>query len=336
MSVYVPLLGFLWRMLESYDVDPSLAIDKALYRPGEKSSYAERISSAEYNSILDRAATLVNDPAIGLRCAQFVHPSHLGALGYAWLASSSLRSALLLFERFHRIVNEQIEVRVQELPDRIRISYGMSPQPSQPDLLADGQLAILLRLCRLNFGTHLQPIEVNLKRPRPPDPAPWLEYFGTVVRFGQPEVSLAISTRDADTPLTGSNRELVHIHEEMIQRHLMKLDRNNILNRARLSIMEQLPSGRVTEDGLALALNMSKRSLHRKLRENDETFRSLLIQVRTDLAGRYISGDEYSITEISFLLGYSDSSIFSRAFRNWFGCSPTQARKQGKLADFTT
>jgi len=66
--------------------------------------------------------------------------------------------------------------------------------------------------------------------------------------------------------------------------------------------------------------------------ENDETFRSLLKQVRSDLAERYIRNDDYSITEIAFLLGYTDTSAFSRAYRNLFGRPPTQTRAEGKAA----
>ena len=332
MSVYAPLLGSLWRTLESYGLDPVQVIDESHYRPGENSSYAERVSFAEYDDSLARAAALIRDPAVGIRSAQFIHPSHLGAFGHAWLASSCLRTALLRAERFTRMFNEQIEMRVNELPDRVRVSYRMLREPTRPDLVGDSLLANLLQLCRMNFGEKLKPVEIRLKRSEPPDSSPWLEYFGTIVCFGQAENSLAISASDADTPLTGSNSELVTVHEEVIRRHLMKLDRNNVLNRSRIGIMEQLPSGRVTQDALADVLNMSKRTLHRKLRENDETFRSLLTQVRMDLAERYISNDHYSFTEIAFLLGYTDSSAFSRAFRSWFGYSPTQARARNRAA----
>ena len=332
MSVYAPLLGTLWRTLESYDVDPGLVINESLYRPEKKSLIGERIGFAKYDETLTRAAALVADPAIGIHSAQFLHPSHLGALGHAWLASSSLRTAMRRAERFSHMFNEQVEISVQELPNRIRITYRMLQQPAHPDLVGDSHLASLLMLCRLNFGPDLNPVEVNLKRPEPTDPAPWLEYFDTVVRFDQAENSLAIKNEDADKPLTGSNSELVAVHEEVIQRHLLNLDRNNILNRTRLRIMEHLPSGRVTENNTARVLNMSKRTLHRKLRENNETFSSLLMQVRLDLSERYIRNHDYSITEIAFLLGYTDTSAFSRAYRNWFGRSPTQARDQNKAA----
>ena len=332
MSVYAPLLGNLWLTLESYGLDPGRVIDEAYFRPGQTRLHAERVSFAEYDTALARAAALVKDPAVGIRAAQFMHPSHLGALGHAWLASSSLRTALFRAKRYHRMVNEQIEMKLKEIPNSVRVSYRMLQQPTHPDLFGDALLANLLKLCRINFGSKLVPVEVKLKRQEPLDPEPWFRYFGTAICFDQTEDSLSISAADADAPLTGSNSELVAVHEEVIRRHLMRLDRNNILNRTRLRIMEQLPSGRVTEDGLARELNMSKRTLHRKLRENDETFRSLLGKVRMDLAERYIRNDDYSFTEIAFLLGYADSSVFSRAFRAWFGNSPTQAREQNKAA----
>ena len=327
MSVYAPLLGTLWRTLESYGVDPRGVIDEALYRPGKKSLVSQRVDSRDYHAAVAKAARLVADPAVGIRSAQFMHPSYLGALGYAWLASHDLRAALHLAERFQRMYDEETEMQVTELPDRIRVTYGTSKQSAWPDLEGDSHLANMLMLCRVNFGPELLPLQVKVKRQRPDDPSPWLDYFGTDVAFGQDEDSLSISAEDADQPLTGSNPELVAIHEEVIERYLMKLDRRNILNRIRLGLMEQLPSGRVTEDDMAKLLNMSKRTLHRKLRENDETFRTLLTQVRMDLAERYIRNRDFSITEVAFLLGYADTSSFSRAFKGWFGQSPTQLRE---------
>ena len=332
MSVYSRSLGTLWNTLKSYGVDPAIVIDTGLYQPTDDASSAERISFTEYDAILARAGAVVRDPAIGIRTAQFMHPSHLGALGHAWLASSCLRTALLRSERFHRMFNEQVELRVQELPDRVSATYRILQQPTRPYELGDAILSGLLKLCRINFGSNLEPVEVNLKRPEPPDPKPWIEFFGEAIQFAQSEISLSIDKRDADMPLTGSNSELVAVNEEVMRRHLVKIGRNNIINQSRVRIMEQLPSGRVTKNDLADGLNMSERTLHRKLREQDETFRSLLIKVRMDLAEQYIRNEGFSMTEIAFLLGFADTSAFSRAFRSWFGLSPTKARERNKAA----
>lgn len=327
MSVFAPLLGHLWRALESCGVDPREVIEERLYRPGDASAAARRISFADYDDSLRRGIAAAGDPAFALRAARWLHPSHLGALGHVWLASPCLRDALERVARLARMFNDQVQFSLAESPGRVRIEYRMLRPLSEPDIVGEAHVASLLQLCRMNFGPELRPVEVMLTRSEPADPAPWIEYFGPVIRFGQDCNSLSLSAADADAPLTGSNPELLAIHEDVIDRYLLKLDRDNIVNRLRLCLIEELPSGRVTEDDIAQHLNISKRTLYRKLRENNETFRTILAQVRRDLASRYVRDRAFSMTEIAFLLGYNDTSAFSRAFKSWFGRSPTQARE---------
>jgi AraC-like DNA-binding protein len=326
------MVGLIWRTLESYGLDPRRIIDEAHYRPGDASATGKRITFEYYDDVQRRAIELIGDPAVGLKTARFLHPSHLGALGYAWLAAPNLRTALLRSERHTRMFNEHVEMRVDVLPERIRVSYHQRSVPSRPDEVADGQLAGLLALCRINFGEDLMPVEVTLRRARPADPSPWRDYFGIEVKFGQPENSLSIGAADADRPLTGANRELLAVHDEVIRRHLAHLDSASILERVRMAIVEELPSGRATEEQVAEALSMSRRTLHRRLREHGTTFRGILAQTRQELARRYIGDARYSVTEVAFTLGYADTSAFSRAFRGWFGISPTEARQRSRTA----
>lgn len=328
MSVYAPILGMLWRTAETYGVDPGLAIDASMYRPDRKTLLVERIPFAGFDDALTRLCKLTQDPALGIRTAQALHPSYFGALGHAWMASFSLRTALKRLERFQALLDEHSDIKVEEKRDRIRITYMMTRQHVCPDVFADLHQAQLLAMCRANFGAGLAPVEISLNRPTPEDPTPWLDFFGQVVRFNQPEIAIAFTNEQADMPLPVSNPELVALHDASIRRHLLKLKQGDILNLCRMRLAERLPSGRVTEKELAKALNMSTRTLHRRLREGNETFRSLLEKVRTDLAGRYIRNHNYNVTEIAFLLGYTDISAFSRAFKGWFGYSPTEARER--------
>lgn len=327
MSVYAPLLGISWHALEAHGHDPAKVIDAKHYRPDRWPPVPERISSRVYDTITARAITLIDDPTLGLQVGDFLHPFHLGAVGGAWLASSSLRNAMMLIARFVHNHNTQLDLRIEELPDRIRAVYEYQTPRAFPDIFGDSWPASLYSLCNKNLGRKLVPLEVTLSRSKPEDPGPWYDYFGVEVRFAQPLNGLSISLDDADKPLTGGNPELVAIHEEIMQKQLLKINRDNIIYRARLSIMERLPSGRVTSDLLASDLNMSRRTLHRKLHENDENFRNLLLSVRKDLAQLYIRSNTHSITDITFMLGYADTSAFSRAFKAWFGSSPTLVRQ---------
>ena len=326
MTVFAPLVGMLWRTLEAYGIDPRRVIDENTYQPGGSGRLNERIAFSTYEKMELSAARLINDPAAGLRSAEQLHPSHLGALGHAWMASSSLRTAIERARRFSRMYHEKIGIFITDESDVLKVEYRLRYQSSMPDMLADSQLASLLTLCRLNFGKSLRPAFVRMQRNPPSDPEPWHDFFGVKVQFNQAENCLALWNRDADKQLTGSNPMLVALHEDVIKRQIAELDRSDILNRTLAAIIDQLPSGGVSEGSVAKELNLTVRTLRRKLSEKGIGFRSLLTNVRKDLVKRYIDDPSYTVTEISFLLGYTDTSAFSRAFKRWNGISPTHAR----------
>lgn len=326
MTIFAPLIGSLWRTLEAYGIDPMRVIEEDVYHPDRAFGMSERVPYAIYNDIVGRVTDLVADPAIGLRSAEFLHPSHLGALGHAWLASSSLRTAIGRAQRFSRMYDERIDMQVSDEPGVLKVVYRQDRNISMRGLMADAQLASLLVMCRLNFGRQLVPAYVRMCRSTPANPSPWHELFGLEVVFDQAENCLAFKAHDANKQLTGSSPMLVTLHEDVIKRQIADLDRSDIIKRTIVTIMEQLPSGGVSEVSVADALNMTKRTLHRKLSEKEISFRTLLTGVRKDLVQRYINEPAYNMTEISFLLGYADTSAFSRAFKRWYGRSPTMAR----------
>ena len=77
---------------------------------------------------------------------------------------------------------------------------------------------------------------------------------------------------------------------------------------------------------MAKIVGIQSRTMHRRLSTEGVTFRALLRNVRMDLAKRYIGDPQYSVTDVAFMLGYSDVSAFSRAFRSWFGTTPSRFR----------
>ena len=327
MTIFAPLTGMLWRTLEAYGIDPRRVIKEEIYQPDGAFRMGARIPYSAYNQILEKAIGLINDPTVGLKSAEYLHPSHLGALGHAWLASSTLKTAIARAQRFSRMFDERLDMQVTAEPGVLKVVYMTEYSSQLPDIAMDSNLASLLILCRLNFGNSLLPVYVCMCRSAPSDPKPWHDFFGVEVQFDQGENSMAIRHQDAIKPLTGSSPMMVDLHEDIIKRQIAELDRSDIINRALVVIMDQLPSGGVSEVSVAEALNMTTRTLHRRLVEKGIGFRSLLTNVRKELVKRYIDEPDYSFTEISFLLGYTDTSAFSRAFKRWHGISPTEARK---------
>jgi AraC-like DNA-binding protein len=130
----------------------------------------------------------------------------------------------------------------------------------------------------------------------------------------------------ADEPLPGFNPQIVQQMDQMIIDYLAKLDRNDVLGRARAAILKLLPSGEVSLESVANALNISARTLTRKLNDEGESFKNLLAKTRRDLSEKYIMDKSLTLTEISFLLGFSEASSFSRAYKSWTGRSPSLHR----------
>ena len=97
--------------------------------------------------------------------------------------------------------------------------------------------------------------------------------------------------------------------------------------------MEKLPAGRVSEAAVARELNLSQRSLQRRLREQGTSFNELLDGIRHELSGQYVTDSSRSFTEIAFLLGFSEPSNFARAFKRWHGVAPGAFRARALGAE---
>jgi AraC-like DNA-binding protein len=98
--------------------------------------------------------------------------------------------------------------------------------------------------------------------------------------------------------------------------------------RVKVALLEHLPSGHVSEEEIAQGLHLSLRTLQRKLRDEGTSYKELLDETRRELATEYIKNPHVSISEITYLLGFSEPSNFSRAFKRWTGSSPSAFRAE--------
>ena len=142
-----------------------------------------------------------------------------------------------------------------------------------------------------------------------------------------PEIRIGIDSKDIDRPLPGASRELAQMHDRTAMEYLEKLGRASIANRARSLIIDYLATGLVSKQQVADGLCLSSRSLELKLASEGTNFQQTLDDTRRSLASGYIEQSGIAITEIAYLLGFSDAANFTRAFKRWTGKSPTDFRK---------
>jgi AraC-like DNA-binding protein len=320
------------RLLEMHGLDSvALARQVGIVIP-EELAPTDRIQADKGDAVLQLAIPLIHDPAFGLQVARCWHPANLGVLGYAWLSSSTLRTGLRRMERYHRLVGDRGATEIEEVRQGIKVRFwAKRGDPAEVPVAAvavDMAIALLLDMCRLNAGAALRPVAVSLRRKKPEATAPYERFFGCPVRFGAAENFFLLAREDADALLPSSNKQLATVFDTMLGAELALLDKSDVIARCRAAVLEHLTSGEASEEDTAKQLNMSPRTLQRKLAEASLTYQQLLDATRRDLALRYIDDGGRSISDITFSLGFSQPSAFTRAFKRWTGSSPSDYRAE--------
>ncbi len=327
MSVFAPSLVNLWKSIESYGIDPAPLFEEEEIRVTLPIDPGVRLPYVKVDRLRARAEKLCGDEAFGLRSAEVYLASQFGALGYAWQASLTLRKACMRLERFIRVINDKAFIRVEDRDGCMVVTLGIGLDSQCKFARDDGALALITRMCRLICGDHFRLQAVNFQHEAPKDIKPYFEYFGCELNFSSAENQLLIPINLADEMLAGANPELALLNDKVVTRRLASIDRSDIVARLRAVLLDLLPLGNVSDDLAAEALHVSVRTMHRKLVEMNSSFRALLAETRRELAEQYILDNSLTLTEISLLLGFSEPSSFSRAYKNWTGTAPSEVRQ---------
>ena len=321
--------NMLWKLIEANGHDPKALFSDAGIDPGLLNIPGARVPYASVSKIWAKATEIIDDPCFGLRVHKYWHPSYFHALGYAWLASHTLREAINRFVRYLRVVSEKVFLELEEDSDGFTFIFDFDLLGMRIPAQIDMGMAMKIHMCRLNYGEGLKPLSVNFIHAEPPCAEEYMAIFKAPVHFSSNRDSLTLSLADVDKELVGANPQLARLHDQVMIDYLGKLDGDNIVDRVTAVIIDMLPSGGVADEKVAKQLNMSVRSLQRRLKVVGTTFRTLLDGVRKKLATTYVRDQDIELVEVAFLLGYSDQSAFSRAFKRWTSYSPSELRKSG-------
>jgi AraC-like DNA-binding protein len=185
----------------------------------------------------------------------------------------------------------------------------------------------MLRLMRLLYRPDFSPSRVEFHHPCPLEgPGPYIVCFGVSPVFEQQETGMSFPAAAMDEPLTGASPELAQHNDTIARDYLARLHKADVAGRVRAKIIERLSSGDCSRRKVASDLCMSEETLHHKLARCNTNFQELLNETRKELALGYLARRSLFVTEITFLLGFSDVSNFTRAFKRWTGTSPTLYR----------
>lgn len=325
------MLATVWlmllRLVERHGLDPRSFTEEIGIAPETLRDVRARLPSQLADIAFRKALTVIPDPAFALLAAQCWHPSNLGTMGYAWLSSRTLHTGLKRMERFSRIIGSRFTYRCVEEPTGLRLVFDHGRGDAEiGHVITDFSLSILFDMCRTNFGRELNATAVRLRRPQPADPTPWQAFYGCDISFGANEDSLLLDSATVNTPLPTANIPLANTFDAILTEQLATFFQDDIVSRCKACLLQQLTSGLPSAQEVSAALGLSLRSLQRKLHDLGLSYQGVLDESRHELARRYLDDPARSVTEITFLLGFSEQSAFTRAFKRWSGMSPTTYR----------
>lgn len=323
VHVWGGLAGLLLSYLDDCGLEaPDLRQALQSYESGQ------RMPITVWWSLLERIAQVQPLPAVGLRIGEHIRVQHLGVLGYLAASCDTLGEALLRFQRFQPLLHNLAPSLVSRSTHDVRFgwdpAYGRSTRLSN-EVLVSG----LLHIARWLAGHDaLTPSQVEFPDPEPADSAAYAALLGCPVHFNARALFVHLPLTILELPINGSAPHLRSVLDQQAEAQLQALPQPDaFLSELQRLLVEALQEGEPSLAQVARRMGVPPRTLNRRLQERNLTYKALLSQLRFQLARRYLADRRLSLPEIALMLGYSEQSAFTRAFKNWCGQTPLRYRQ---------
>lgn len=270
----------------------------------------------------------VGAPTFGLHASEMTCAAAFDVLDHAVSHCSTLGEALQALIRYQRLLHDANDIRLEEaargqvcLSQRLRLPER--PPEHLTDFIASQWILRSARLC----GAAVAVSRVELTRPLPGDLAHHRRVFRAPIAFGAERNAAWFDADVLNTPIPHADPSLSAVLRRHADDLLAALPPSNSLATAlRRYLLGALDGGTPDVQRAASSIGVSTRTLQRKLEEEGTSFKAVLDEARRTLALSYLRDGSRTVSEVAFLVGFSEVSAFSRAFRRWTGRSAVSYR----------
>jgi AraC-like DNA-binding protein len=321
------------KLVRAAGVDFDFLLRQVGIEPGLLSDPESRIPFVNYVQLLESAAAATGDDLIGLHMGSMQSIQVIGVLGYVLQSSPDVRTQLAHTARYFALQQEGATITLRNAGPAVEFVYTvLDPNVSLHRQDAEGTLALAVANWRTLTGLpHWSPLSVHFEHPAPVKVQELCRFFGCPVHFSEdfdgmrfPPAFLGMPIRSADP---GLHAILTRYAEDSLTDHK---DLTSLAMRIQRLIAASLATGSASINDVAERLAIAPRTLQRRLAGEGLRFNDLLDETRRNLAVQYLDDPHLGLTDIAFLVGYSDLTAFHRAFRRWFGRTPIEFREQAE------
>ena len=316
----------LWRALRGAGLEPAQILRAAGLPSTLHLDASATFSTAQLFAVWKAVESLADDPGVSLRLVKATDLSGHQPAYIAALYAADFRDSIRRMERFKRMGSCEV-FRTEETAGLWSIvkewPFATTPEPA---VSIDLSFIFLLELGRRGAGRRITPARVEYCRAGPI--APELEdYYGAPVLLGAAHNAMIFHIDDLAAPFPGHSPEFLELVTPGLAAAFAEVqDSDEIGERVKAVLKRSLASGRPEIAHVARELGMSERTLQRRITGEATTFRTLLSDARRELSQQLLGDPAIQIDEVTYLLGYQDTTSFYRAFRDWAGVSPGEWR----------
>ncbi len=283
------------------------------------------LNTHEYFRLWKGIEVELGDPALALRIGKAISVEMFDPPVFAALCSPNLNVALERISRYKRLILP-MNLQVKQTPYHTSLELEwIDATIDPPASMVHAELAFFVQLARIATREDIHP-EVAASPVPVQQSDEYHEFFGVPLTEAE-KPKIIFRAVDAERPFMTANEAMWKVFEPELRTRLSELDvAATMAERVQAALLELLPSGSTTIESVASRLNISTRTLQRRMKEEGHSFQSALNGTREKLALHYLKNPSLTGAEISFLLGYEDPSSFFRAFLSWTGSTPERIR----------
>ncbi len=324
------LLDPLLTLARHHGLDTTALLASAELTPAALEKPGARFPAQQFAPLLERLAQTTASPLIALRLGEVTQPRMLGSIGFLMSSAATLQDAYQVLIDYLPLLFEGAALQLEQTLEGSWLTLELNDSARKP---TEYFLACLANWPRWLTGHQIPIQRLELTFAAPDDPHAWQRFFAAEVLFDAPHNRLLLSTDYLSLACLDANNEMHQLHREFADSLLSSsAQRSALIAQTRHLIRRQLADGEgcVRRDQIADAVNLSLRTLQRKLGQLGTSFQDVYDQTRREQCLQLIQRGQLSFGEIAFQLGFSNQSAFQKAFKRWMGVAPSHYRAQLK------
>lgn len=289
------------------------------------------ITLEQLDTLLSTAFAEADVPAFGLLVGRENHYRNMDLLGNLMATADNLGQALALLLRYKDLLVPYLQFELEAdghgvtLASTSDMSLNFTRTPTHDDVV----VATMVSIGRSLVGGDMGLREVHLRHSAPDDRAPYEAFFQVPLYFEQTRNAVVLAPGTLDKPLPTAYPKYHERLRRLADQQLAQLGRaRGVAGQVVALVEERLGGGATSIEEVAGALNLTPRTLQRRLRQEGVRFAGLRDQVRHQHACRALQARQCDIEQLALALGFSDTANFYHAFKRWEGCAPGEYRRQ--------